>query len=105
MMRQFVKLSALLAMLLALPILAHANGLPVFTELAASAGKSVVFISTEKQQPPHHMGSSASKYRRAIRSRTSLSVSTSSSASSRDSSPVKCAARARALSSRPTARS
>jgi len=48
MMRQFVKLSALLAMLLALPILAHANGLPVFTELAASAGKSVVFISTEK---------------------------------------------------------
>ena len=36
-----------LAMLLALPALAFANGLPVFTELAATAGKSVVFISTE----------------------------------------------------------
>lgn len=38
-----------LSLVLALPILAQANnGLPVFTELAAKAGKSVAFISTEK---------------------------------------------------------
>jgi serine protease Do len=35
-------------LVLALPLLAFANSLPVFTELAANAGKSVVFISIEK---------------------------------------------------------
>lgn len=49
MTRTIVKLTTTLTLLLALPVLAHANnGLPVFTELAAKAGKSVVFISTEK---------------------------------------------------------
>ena len=48
MIRQLVKYTLALSLVLALPILAHANGLPVFTELAATAGKSVVFISTEK---------------------------------------------------------
>ena len=48
MIRQFVKYTIALSLVLVLPVLAHANGLPVFTELAATAGKSVVFISTEK---------------------------------------------------------
>ncbi|MCJ2164609.1 MULTISPECIES: Do family serine endopeptidase [unclassified Pseudodesulfovibrio] len=38
----------ILALALTAPLVAQANGLPVFTELAAKAGKAVVFISTEK---------------------------------------------------------
>jgi len=41
------KVTLTLAIVLFLPIFAQANGLPVFTDLAATAGKSVVFISTE----------------------------------------------------------
>lgn len=37
-----------LAFVMAVPLIAQANGLPVFTDLAATAGKAVVFISTEK---------------------------------------------------------
>jgi len=48
MIRKHTILTLALGLLLALPVLAQANGLPVFTELAAKAGKSVVFISTEK---------------------------------------------------------
>ncbi|QJB56872.1 Do family serine endopeptidase [Pseudodesulfovibrio sp. zrk46] len=48
MIRQCSKLTLALVLVLAMPILAQANGLPVFTELAARAGKSVAFISTEK---------------------------------------------------------
>jgi len=48
MIRQIVKYTLAMSLVLALPILAQANGLPVFTQLAATAGKSVVFISTEK---------------------------------------------------------
>lgn len=47
MIRHFTKYLIVVSFVLALPILAHANGLPVFTDLAAEAGKSVVFISTE----------------------------------------------------------
>ncbi|MDC0335650.1 Do family serine endopeptidase [Pseudodesulfovibrio sp.] len=47
MIRQLMKYSLALSLVLVLPILAHANGLPVFTQLAATAGKSVVFISVE----------------------------------------------------------
>lgn len=47
MIRHFSKYLIAVSFVLALPILAQANGLPVFTELAASAGKSVVYISTE----------------------------------------------------------
>ena len=47
MIRKLTKITFVLGLILALPILAQANGLPVFTELAAKAGKSVVFISTE----------------------------------------------------------
>jgi serine protease Do len=46
--RHLAKLIIVTGLVLALPVLAAANGLPVFTELAARAGKSVVFISTEK---------------------------------------------------------
>ena len=48
MIRRIVKIPFILTLLLLLPAFAQANGLPVFTELAAEAGKSVVFISTEK---------------------------------------------------------
>jgi serine protease Do len=48
MQRKLVQLTIAMVTLLALPLLAQANGLPVFTQLAATAGKSVVFISTEK---------------------------------------------------------
>lgn len=48
MIRNTSKLFFALTLVLCLPILAQANGLPVFTDLAATAGKSVVFISTEK---------------------------------------------------------
>ncbi len=47
MIRKIMTFTLALSLVLALPILAQANGLPVFTELAATAGKSVVFISTE----------------------------------------------------------
>jgi len=47
-MIRLLKITTLcLALLLAVPNMGLANGLPVFTELAAKAGKSVVFISTE----------------------------------------------------------
>ncbi|MBI9079845.1 MAG: Do family serine endopeptidase [Pseudodesulfovibrio sp.] len=48
MIRKHTMLTLALSVFLALPVLAQANGLPVFTELAAKAGKSVAFISTEK---------------------------------------------------------
>jgi serine protease Do len=48
MIRKKSILPFVLGLFLILPVLAQANGLPVFTELAAKAGKSVVFISTEK---------------------------------------------------------
>lgn len=47
MFRKLINYTLVLGLLLAMPVLAHANGLPVFTELAAKAGQSVVFISTE----------------------------------------------------------
>ncbi len=47
MIRKLTQFTLALTLVLALPILAQANGLPVFTELAAKAGKSVVFISVE----------------------------------------------------------
>lgn len=47
MIRTVKKLTLALALVLMVPIAAVANGLPDFTELAADAGKSVVFISTE----------------------------------------------------------
>ena len=47
MIRHLKTATLFLALLLALPNAALANGLPVFTELAARGGKSVVFISTE----------------------------------------------------------
>jgi len=47
MIRRLSQYTLALTLVLALPALAYANGLPVFTELAAKAGKSVVFISTE----------------------------------------------------------
>ena len=55
MIRKHATLALVLSLFLALPVLAQANGLPVFTELAAKAGKSVVFISTEKtaKATPH----------------------------------------------------
>ncbi|MFH1913768.1 MAG: Do family serine endopeptidase [Pseudomonadota bacterium] len=46
--RHLAKILIVTGLALALPVLAAANGLPVFTELAARAGKSVVFIATEK---------------------------------------------------------
>jgi len=46
--RHVAKILIMTGLVLALPVLAAANGLPVFTELAARAGKSVVFIATEK---------------------------------------------------------
>ena len=48
MIRKAKIFTLILALALAMPIVAQANGLPVFTELAARAGKAVVFISTEK---------------------------------------------------------
>jgi len=45
-----------LAFVLIVPAMAQANGLPVFTELAARAGKSVAFISTEKTAPSAPFG-------------------------------------------------
>ncbi|WP_207263018.1 Do family serine endopeptidase [Desulfovibrio sp. Huiquan2017] len=41
-------LTLVLTLVLAVPVMAQARDLPVFTELAAKAGKAVVFISTEK---------------------------------------------------------
>ncbi|ADU61899.1 MAG: Do family serine endopeptidase [Pseudodesulfovibrio sp.] len=46
--RHLAKIIIVTGLVLALPLMARANGLPVFTELAARGGKSVVFISTEK---------------------------------------------------------
>jgi len=56
MIRTINKLTLALALVLMLPIVAAANGLPDFTELAADAGKSVVFISTEvvTEAPPQN---------------------------------------------------
>jgi len=51
MIRKHTILTLALSVFLALPVLAQADGLPVFTELAATAGKSVAFISTEKTAP------------------------------------------------------
>ncbi|MEF2231724.1 MAG: Do family serine endopeptidase [Pseudodesulfovibrio sp.] len=47
MIRHLKTTTLFLALLLAVPSMGLADGLPVFTELAAKAGKSVVFISTE----------------------------------------------------------
>ncbi|MGE4423568.1 MAG: Do family serine endopeptidase [Pseudodesulfovibrio sp.] len=41
-------LTLVLTLVLSVPVIAQARDLPVFTELAAKAGKAVVFISTEK---------------------------------------------------------
>ncbi|NDV19406.1 Do family serine endopeptidase [Pseudodesulfovibrio sp. JC047] len=54
MIRKLKTLILALAVVMAVPLAAHANGLPVFTELAAKAGKAVVFISTEKTAAPGH---------------------------------------------------
>jgi len=59
MIRHLKTTTLFLALLIAMPNMAlAANGLPVFTELAARAGKSVVFISTEMtaQETPGSMG-------------------------------------------------
>ncbi|QGY40490.1 Do family serine endopeptidase [Pseudodesulfovibrio cashew] len=48
MIRKTLKFTLVLSLVLFLPVFAQANNLPEFTELAATAGKSVVFISTEK---------------------------------------------------------
>ncbi|WP_316897152.1 Do family serine endopeptidase [Pseudodesulfovibrio indicus] len=48
MIRKAQLLTLVLTLALCMPLAAQANGLPVFTELAAQAGKAVVFISTEK---------------------------------------------------------
>ncbi len=62
--RAFVgSLTLAVALVLAMPILAQANGLPVFTELAATAGKSVVFISVEINAPTASHGQ---QFRRQI---------------------------------------
>lgn len=54
MIRKFKTLTLAFAFIMAVPLIAQANGLPVFTELAAKAGKAVVFISTEKTAAPGH---------------------------------------------------
>jgi serine protease Do len=48
MIRKIKILTIAFAMVMVVPLVARANGLPVFTELAATAGKAVAFISTEK---------------------------------------------------------
>jgi serine protease Do len=45
-----------LTLVLSAPVIAQARDLPVFTELAAKAGKAVVFISTEKTTKAPSMG-------------------------------------------------
>ncbi|MDD3312438.1 Do family serine endopeptidase [Pseudodesulfovibrio sp.] len=59
MIRHLKTTTLFLTLLLAMPTMGlAANGLPVFTELAAKAGKSVVFISTEMtaREAPGSMG-------------------------------------------------
>ena len=48
MIRKIKTLTFALALVMLVPLAAKANGLPVFTELAATGGKAVAFISTEK---------------------------------------------------------
>ncbi|WP_319542537.1 Do family serine endopeptidase [uncultured Pseudodesulfovibrio sp.] len=54
MIRKFKTLALAFAFIMVVPLTAQANGLPVFTELAAKAGKAVVFISTEKTAEAGH---------------------------------------------------
>lgn len=56
MIRKVKILTLALAVLMAVPFAAKANGLPVFTDLAANAGKAVAFISIEKTTEGGAMG-------------------------------------------------